>query len=364
MTIDSHTHVSVRCEADWDLDSSAATMKYCFQRNLARPHIEVRRLADDAVVDDGWKTLWDEHRLTSWDGCKDVGLRIAWERAGRPTVSCTPYFTWQSDGEELYAPGDHVLIAYKGPPPEVLLWLMNATGIDRAVLQLPPIHLNKFFSRVVHEHPTRFIGLCNVDESTAYTKENLDRLHVYVEELGLRGFYHEPTRGWEGYTSFHTAKFDPFWHAIEALGVVMYIGGPFGDSYDEFIPKLEAVLRKFPGIRVVLTNGVLASYVADGIPEEFAHVVNSYNVHTEILSNIVNYGPNDEVIRLLYDAFGPTKLIWGSEFAAYNLVGPPFTPERYAQCLNYMRRRCDYMTQDDLRLIHGGNLQRVFDIPD
>ena len=34
MIIDSHTHVSVRCEADWDLDSSAATMKYCFQRNL------------------------------------------------------------------------------------------------------------------------------------------------------------------------------------------------------------------------------------------------------------------------------------------------------------------------------------------
>ena len=364
MIIDSHTHVSVRCEADWDLDSSAATVKYCFQRNLARPHIEVRRLADDSVVADGWKTLWDEHRLTSWDGCKDVGLRIAWERAGRPTVSCTPYFTWLSDGEELYAPGDHVLIAYKGPPPEVLLWLMNATGIDRAVLQLPPIHLNKFFSRVVHEHPTRFIGLCNVDESTAYTKENLDRLHVYVEELGLRGFYHEPTRGWEGFTAFHTAKFDPFWRAIEALGVVMYIGGPFGNVYPEFIPKLEAVLQKFPGIRMVLTNGVLASYVEDGIPEEFARVINGYDVHTEILTNIVNYGPGDEVIRLLYDAFGPTKLIWGSEFAAYNLVGPPFTPERYAQCLNYMRRRCDYMTRDDLRLIHGGNLQRVFDIPD
>ena len=28
MIILSHTHVSVRCEADWDLDSSAATMKY------------------------------------------------------------------------------------------------------------------------------------------------------------------------------------------------------------------------------------------------------------------------------------------------------------------------------------------------
>ena len=128
------------------------------------------------------------------------------------------------------------------------------------------------------------------------------------------------------------------------------------------MPKLAAVLRKFPGIRMVLTNGVLASYVADrphprGVRERTQRLRRPHRdprQHRQLRSH-------DEVIRLLYDAFGPTKLIWGSEFAAYNLVG---TPERYAQSLNYMRRRCDYMTQDDLRLIHGGNLQRVFDIPD
>ena len=364
MIIDSHTHASVRCEADWDLDGTAAKMKYCFQRNLARPHVEVRRLADDALVPDGWKTLWDERRPASWDGWRDVGLRIAFERDGGLTVNRPPFFTWTSGGEELYAVGDHVLKAFKAPPPEVLLWLMDAAGVDKAVLQLPPVHLNKFFARVVHEHPTRFIGLCNVDESTAYTSENLDRLHVYVEELGHRGFYHEPTPGWEGYEAFHTARFDPFWRAIEALGVVMYIGGPFGHVYDQFIPKLETVLKKFPGIRMVLTNGVLRSYLTDGVPEALQRVIGDYDVHTEILPLIVNYGRGDETIRLLYDTFGPAKLIWGSEFAAYNVTGPPFIPERYMQCFNYMRKRCDYMTSEDLRLIHGGNLQRIFAIPD
>ena len=365
MIIDSHSHVSVRSEADWDLDDWAATAKHCFQRNLARPSQEIRRVADDTVVADGWKTLWDEDRLNSWDGAREVDLRIAWtlRQPGRPITFHTPYFTWRSDGEDLYAAGDQVLIAYKAPPPEILLGLMDASGVDMAVLQLPPIHLNKFFARVVHEHPNRFIGLCNVDESTAYTTENLDRLHVYVEELGLRGFYHEPTPGWEGYDSFHSERFDPFWREIESLGVVMYIGGPYGGTYEDFVPMLNAVLDKFPAIRCVLTNGVLRSYVADGVPKELDRLISDHDVQTEILPNIVDYGPNDEVIRMFYEAFGPTKLIWGSEFAAYNVVGPPFRHERYTACLNYMREHCDYMSEEDLRLIHGGNLQRVFDIP-
>ena len=87
-------------------------------------------------------------------------------------------------------------------------------------------------------------------------------------------------------------------------------------------------------------------------------------MHTEMLTNIRNFGPNDELIRLLYDTFGPTKLIWGSEFAGYQIVGPPFRAERYTDSLTYMRRRCDYMSAEDLRLIHGGNLQRIFDIRD
>ena len=363
MIIDSHTHVSVRSEADWDLDSAADVAKYCFQRILARPHVEVRRLADDSVVPDGWKTLWDENRLTTWEGCRQVDLRIAWQKEDGLTVNGPPFFRWTSAGEELYAPGDHVLICYKAPPPEVLLGLMDAVGIDMAVLQLPPIHLNKFFARVCHQYPNRFIGLCNVDESTAYTTGELDRLHVYVQELGLKGFYHEPTRGWEGFESFHTAKFDPFWREIEALGVVMYIGGPYGNDYETFIPMLTTVMEKFPAIRVVLTNGILRPYLANGVPDALDSLMKNYDVTTELLTNIVNFGPHDESIRLLYDTFGPGKLVWGSEFAGYRMVGPPFRAERYAQSLHYMRKRCRYMSEDDLLLIHGGNVQRIFDIP-
>jgi predicted TIM-barrel fold metal-dependent hydrolase len=364
MIIDSHAHVSVRSQADWDLDSDAEVMKYCHQRFIARPHVEVRRIGDDSVVEDGWKTLWDPERLHSWDGARDVGLRVSYQRPGGPTTNRPPFFTWRADGEDVYAMGDLVLKMYKAPPPEVLLPLMDAVGVDRAVLQLPPVNLNKFFSRVVNERPTRFIGLCNVDESTAYTSESLDRLHVYAHEYGLRGFYHEPMRGWEGYDDFHTAKFDPFWRTIDELGLVMYIGGPYGNDYPMFIPMIEAVVKKFPGLQIILTNGILQHYLADGIPDELDRVINGYNVHTELLTNIVNFGENDEVIRLLYDAFGPSKLIWGSEYASYNGVGPPFFWQQYAESRNYIPQRCDYMSDADLRLIHGGNIQRIFNIKD
>ena len=99
MTIDSHTHVSVRCEADWDLDSAAAYHEVL---------LPAQRWPGPTSRCAGCRRRGGGRRLktlgtstgASWDGCKDVGLRIAWQRAGRPSVSCTPYFTWQSDGEE------------------------------------------------------------------------------------------------------------------------------------------------------------------------------------------------------------------------------------------------------------------------
>ena len=62
----------------------------------------------------------------------------------------------------------------------------------------------------------------------------------------------------------------------------------------------------------------------------------------------------------LFDTFGPRKLVWGSEFVTYNVTGPPFTAERYREHLRYLERRCDYLSQDDLDLILGGNLDAVF----
>lgn len=365
MIIDSHTHAGVRCEADWDFESLAEHRRHD-QRLLVASRCQVRKLKDDSVVEEGWKTLWDEGLLNSWEGIYDVNLRIEWEKERESKIKFhPPIFVWEKDGEKYYAPESHVLTTcIKAPPPELLLSLMDKVGVDKAVLNisLPIPNLNKFYSRVVHEYPKRIIGLCHIDEATAYSKENIEKLHICVEELGLKGIYHAPLADWGGYDNFHTEKYDPFWREVESLGIPVYMCGGHFDVFDEVVPKLAKLLKKFPTLTLVITHGIPPGYMAEGIPEILADIIKNYDVQMEILPNIFDYGPNDEIIRLLYDAFGPSKIIWGSEFAAYETVGPPFTAERYAECLNYLEKRCEYMSKDDLSLILGGNLQRVFGI--
>ena len=65
----------------------------------------------------------------------------------------------------------------------------------------------------------------------------------------------------------------------------------------------------------------------------------------------------DELIKVVYDTFGPTKFTWGTEFikAAF-----PHTVEHYAELRSYFELRCPYMSAEDIALIQGGNLQRLF----
>ena len=99
--------------------------------------------------------------------------------------------------------------------------------------------------------------------------------------------------------------------------------------------------------------------IKNGIPEILSDTIKNYDVQTEILQKIVDYGPNDEIVRLLYDAFGASKIVWRTEFVAYEVVGPPYYAERYAQYLEYVEKRCPYMAEGELELIHGGNLRRA-----
>ena len=115
-------------------------------------------------------------------------------------------------------------------------------------------------------------------------------------------------------------------------------------------------------MQVVLTNGILIPYLAHGTPDELDTLTKNCNVHTKLLTNNTNFGPGDEVIRLLYGVIGAPKLLWGSEFATYKVVGPPFCTERYAEIQNHIRNRYSYLSVVDLQLIHGGHLQRIFRI--
>ena len=58
-------------------------------------------------------------------------------------------------------------------------------------------------------------------------------------------------------------------------------------------------------------------------------------------------------IERIYEAFGPSRLCWGSDYPA----SKRFTT--YRQSLEAIRTHCAFLSEDDLRLILGENLRRL-----
>jgi len=373
MIIDNHAHVGIREKTDWD--SYEDHMRYS-QRELYWSRGEIRRVEDNSIVEDGWKTLWDENLWGSWEGRYDVNFRIEGER-----------YVWEKDDVKCYRP----LIPNAPQSPSQLVSLMNKAGIDKAVLQWPR-NLNRYISQTMHEYPSRFIGLCLIEQSEAYTQESLENLEMYIEDWGLKGLYYDPRyNGWDGYDNFYTEKYEPLWRKVVSLEIPVYGVCCFKD-FEIYTKNFSKLLKRFPDITLVIVHGFPPAALLKGentvkIPKIAVELVKDYNVYLELLVDVPGdtkdkenkpygyystspedqvsklygyFGPHDEVIRCLYDTFGPSKLIWGSEFT--HGLGPPYTAIQYARQLGYLEKRCEFMSKDDLKLILGGNVEKIYGI--
>jgi hypothetical protein len=346
MIIDSHAHLhpSDADLADWDSPNDAAAL-----RDHQRVQYVYRRApaltAAGETVRDAWKTLWnDEHEL-SWEGRTEVNFRLA---DGK--------FAWDTDGVTYTTAIRHAADA------ALLIKLMDAVGVDMAVLHAS-LPCNRYYGRAARAYPGRFLPL-------AYLKYE-DEVEQTVEALGeavadgMVGLFQNPMPGWGGYDDWHEPRFDPLWREVERLNLPVYAMGfaPMAD-YPAMLPKLKTWIERFPAIKRVLVHGFPTEVLLeDGkyrVTDLVKGLVNDYDTLVELLPwahTVYLHDRTDELIKVLYDAFGPTKFTWGTEFIK---AAPPHTPEHYAELKGYFEARCPYMSAEDGALIQGGNLQRLF----
>ena len=249
-----------------------------------------------------------------------------------------------------------------------LIGVMDAHGVDMAVLHTLRVWANKYQARVLREFPNRFISVGKLDEQQAYKSEQIDKLHQYVGDWGFRGLYYDPPPGSDGHDNLAIAKYDPLWKAVDSLKItvsfVTYTGSPsigYGSNFESLWPILLRLLDKFPELPVMIVHGIppqpcLQPDNSVKLPETAIRLVKEHNVILGILPGHLNYGPNDEVLKSLYDNFGPGKLAWGSEFVKMGLSNPA----EYSRRFHYLKKYCPYMSPADLSLILGGNVQRLY----
>jgi hypothetical protein len=139
---------------------------------------------------------------------------------------------------------------------------------------------------------------------------------------------------------------------------------PANHDYAGMLPKLKAWIDRFPSIKRVLVHGLPPQVLLEGTqfrPSDLLkRLVNDHDTLVEVLPLAQrNYlhPRTEEMIEVLYDTFGPAKLAWGSEFIR---AAAPHTPEHYAELKGYFAAHCPYMSAQDVALIQGGNLERMF----
>ena len=354
--MDSHIHVFPYLGEASGFSSEAEHRQF-LQLYMATHGEPVRRLKDHRHVHQ--QTLHDG-RLDSLASLRDVDFRVG--RFGR--------FEWTADGQDVYLQFFPPSLQEMHSPPEFMLQQMARAGVDRAVLQNARLYgrLNGYFADAVAAHPDKFIGLADVDEASAHTLLEIEKLRRAVRDRGLRGLYYANraliTAGYAH--MLDDPIFDPFWEEVRGLGIPVFweiVGAPDPNNSAHLlreIDRLNTWASRWPGIPGIWTHG-FAPHLLEEMPAPLRELLKRDQIMIEILYPIhwarTHEYPFPELrpaLATLYRLVGRERLVWGSDMP---------NVERnctYRQSLSYLPRLAEgWLPSADVDRILGLNVLRL-----
>ena len=263
---------------------------------------------------------------------------------------------------------------WRGHTHHKLVGLMDAVGVDVAVLHTNDLWAHKFHRLAMAEYPRRLISVYKINQAAMGSQELREELIEAATVSSFRGFYFDP---WPAddpqFTGFHRPENHHLWRSLCELRVpVCFVN--YGDRSPQRVADLALLLDQFPQLVAILVHGVnppgrwpVAMRQADGglkVPPEILRLARKHHVYLEVLTGYIDddFGPRNEVLQTLYDTLGSSRLLWGSEFAklAQHSRTEARSASRYRRQLEYLAVHCPYLGQAELAEIRGGNAARIF----
>jgi predicted TIM-barrel fold metal-dependent hydrolase len=247
---------------------------------------------------------------------------------------------------------------------ELLLYEMDQNGVEQAAVVCAAIDHNAnnvdYVSRAREAHPQRLHVVADLDctwHDTYHAPGAAHRLRTLDDAHELVGFTHYAAEHNDGWLRSDEAA--AVFAVAEERRLIVSFGAPPVWQAD-----LRALAARHPNVPV-LCHALGVFRAAEGLDSPgLAEVLASAAVPNILLkvsglhyvsARAWDYPWPDALAALerIHDAYGPTRLCWGSDFPAATRY------TTFRQTLEVVRSHCPFFSPADLRLILGENLRRL-----
>jgi predicted TIM-barrel fold metal-dependent hydrolase len=197
---------------------------------------------------------------------------------------------------------------------DMILEAMDEAGVDRAVL-VPPSwegDRNDLALEAAQLHPGRFAVMGRMPIELPASRGLIAAWRSQPGMLGVRLTFHREQRAW-----LTDGTADWFWKAAEehAIPVMVFVPGS--------VPVIDAIAERHPGLRLVIDHLALGSGVDDAA---FAHLPDVLRLsrmpNVAVKASALPVYSSESYpfpglhghIRRVYDAFGPRRMFWGTDW--------------------------------------------------
>jgi predicted TIM-barrel fold metal-dependent hydrolase len=241
--------------------------------------------------------------------------------------------------------------------PEPLLELAGKNGVRRVVLIQHQVYHgtdNSYMIDTLAAFPGRFSAVAYVDAARDDVVSELERLR----KQGVRGLRICAGDGGKAKWS-DSDNMKALWKRGAEIGVAMC-----PQVSPDYLPEVDRMCSDFRDTTVVIDHFAKIGHDGQVRPadlERLAGLARFKNVHAK-LSAFYGHGdkkpPYDEIvpiIRRVYEAFGPERLMWASD-CPYQLFGA----NTYEDSIGLVRDKLDFVSDSDRQWMLRKTAERVF----
>jgi L-fuconolactonase len=242
------------------------------------------------------------------------------------------------------------LEAHRDPPigKDEMLAAMDEAGVDRCII-VPPSwegDRNDLALEAAQQHPTRFAVMGRLNAEAPDARDALKNWRKQQGMLGLRFTFHAPML----VPPLTDGRMDWLWADAEKYGVpIMVLVTP------DLIHHIERIAQRHPGLKLVMDHLALKRLTKDeeafrdldkllGLAK-YPNVAAKATALPCFTNDTYPYRRLHPYIRRVYDAFGPKRMFWGTDYSRL--------PCTYRQGITMFTEELPWLTAEDKEWIMG-----------